>query len=185
MELRTNARVEMIEVKDGRATGAVYIDRLTGARQRISAEMVVVAANGIGTPRLLLMSAQKGHADGLANSHGLVAHRLNAPLLVVRRHVVSGSDLGIQGGDGLLHALPGVSAGLDPSRGFVNGMTLLTLGSFGATLSAMGTHTAPPDPWGDGPPRRVRPAFRPPRGVLSCKVTTCPCAPIASRSIRP
>ena len=38
----------------------------------------------------------------------------------------------------------------DPSRGFVNGMTLLTLGSFGAAYSAMGTHTAPPDPWGAG-----------------------------------
>ena len=76
VDLRTNARVEMIEVKDGRATGAVFIDRLTGARQRISAEMVVVAANGIGTPRLLLMSAQKGHADGLANSHGLVGTHL-------------------------------------------------------------------------------------------------------------
>ena len=149
VDLRTNARVEMIEVKDGRAAGAVYIDRLTGARQRVSAEMVVVAANGIGTPRLLLMSAQKGHSDGLANSNGLVGTHL-------MHHCWSFADMwfedpieGFKGAMGCsVHSQEFYET--DPSRGFVNGMTLLTLGSFGAAYSAMGTHTAPPDPWGAG-----------------------------------
>ena len=38
--------------------------------------MVIVAANGIGTPRLLLLSASPSHPDGLANSSGLVGKRL-------------------------------------------------------------------------------------------------------------
>jgi choline dehydrogenase-like flavoprotein len=34
---------------------------------------VVIAANGIGTPRLLLSSRVPGKEDGIANSSGLVA----------------------------------------------------------------------------------------------------------------
>jgi choline dehydrogenase-like flavoprotein len=40
------------------------------------ANAVVIAANGIGTPRLLLMSSSPAHPDGLANSSGLVGRRL-------------------------------------------------------------------------------------------------------------
>ena len=36
----------------------------------------MVAANAIGTPRLLLLSASPAHPDGLANSSGLVGKRL-------------------------------------------------------------------------------------------------------------
>ena len=38
--------------------------------------MVVLAANGIGTPRLLQLSTSTAHPDGLANSSGLVGKRL-------------------------------------------------------------------------------------------------------------
>ena len=55
------ARVETITAEGGKATGAIYIDRTTGARHEIRAKIVVLAANGIGSPRLLLQSAQKGH----------------------------------------------------------------------------------------------------------------------------
>ena len=51
-----------------------------GPRRRAStskqAEVVVLAANAIGTPRLLLLSASPGIPDGLANSSGLVGRRL-------------------------------------------------------------------------------------------------------------
>ena len=40
------------------------------------AKVVVVAANAIGTPRLLLLSASPAHPDGLANSSGVVGTRL-------------------------------------------------------------------------------------------------------------
>lgn len=147
VDLRTNARVESILVDGGRATGAVYIDRLTGARHEVRADVVVVAANGVGTPRLLLMSAQKGHPDGLANANGLVGTHL-------MHHCWSFADMwfdepieGYKGAIGCsVHSQQYYDS--DPSHDFVNGMTLLTLGSFGAAYSAMGTHTAPPDPWG-------------------------------------
>ena len=67
--LITGARVrEITSNGKGLATGALWIDR-EGREQRQEADVVVLAANGIGTPRLLLLS-------GLANSSGLVGRRL-------------------------------------------------------------------------------------------------------------
>ena len=40
------------------------------------AAVTVLAANGIGTPRLLLLSASSRFPNGLANSSGLVGKRL-------------------------------------------------------------------------------------------------------------
>ena len=68
-KLVTGARVREITTNgNGLATGALWIDR-DGNEQRTEADVVVVAANGVGTPRLLLLS-------GLANSSGLVGKRL-------------------------------------------------------------------------------------------------------------
>jgi choline dehydrogenase-like flavoprotein len=68
-KLVTGARVREITTNgNGLATGAVWIDR-DSAEHRAEADVVVLAANGIGTPRLLL-------ASGLANSSGLVGKRL-------------------------------------------------------------------------------------------------------------
>ncbi len=74
--LVTGARVRRIETDaKGLATGATWIDR-DGAEEFQPAKVVVVAANAIGTPRLLLLSASPQHPDGLANSSGLVGKRL-------------------------------------------------------------------------------------------------------------
>ncbi len=59
----------------GTATGAEWIDR-DGNVQFQPARAVVLCANGIGTPRLLLLSANDQHPDGLANSSGLVGRNL-------------------------------------------------------------------------------------------------------------
>ena len=74
--LITGARVRRIETgPDGRVTGATWIDR-EGSEHLQRANAVVVCANGIGTPRLLLLSASAEHPDGLANSSGLVGKNL-------------------------------------------------------------------------------------------------------------
>lgn len=74
--LVTGARVREITVgPDGRATGATYIDR-EGREHHEAARNVVLACNGIGTARLLLLSRSRAHPDGLANSSGLVGRRL-------------------------------------------------------------------------------------------------------------
>jgi choline dehydrogenase-like flavoprotein len=75
-QLRTHCRVRMITTDArGRADGAVYFDS-DGVEREQKARLVVLAANGIGTPRLLLLSAHSGAPDGLANSSGLVGKRL-------------------------------------------------------------------------------------------------------------
>jgi choline dehydrogenase-like flavoprotein len=72
----TGARVREITVNgSGLATGAVYIDR-KGEEQRQEADVVVVAGNGVGTARMLLLSASSRFPDGLANGSGLVGKRL-------------------------------------------------------------------------------------------------------------
>lgn len=74
--LVTEARVSEVLVDSrGRASGAVWLDR-DGHAHRCTAGIVLLAANGVGTPRLLLASASPRHPDGLANGSGLVGRRL-------------------------------------------------------------------------------------------------------------
>ena len=76
VDLRTNARVREIVIgQDGRALGARYYDR-DGVIREARAAVTVVACGGLGTPRLLLLSASPAHPDGLANSSGLVGKNL-------------------------------------------------------------------------------------------------------------
>jgi choline dehydrogenase-like flavoprotein len=76
VELIAGARVTRIEVDSrGLATGATWVDR-EGREHFQRASVTILAANGVGTPRLLLASANGSHPDGLANSSGLVGRRL-------------------------------------------------------------------------------------------------------------
>ena len=74
--LITGARVREVTIDGaGRATGAIYIDR-DGAEHHATADVVILAANGVGTPRLLQLSSSAPFPDGLANRSGLVGKRL-------------------------------------------------------------------------------------------------------------
>jgi choline dehydrogenase-like flavoprotein len=74
--LVTGARVREITVNDeGLADGAIYVDR-AGREHKQRARIVLVCCNGVGTPRLLLMSKSAKYPDGLANSSGLVGKNL-------------------------------------------------------------------------------------------------------------
>lgn len=74
--LVTGARVREIVVDArGRASGAVYVDR-SGVERLLRASVVILAGNGVGTPRLLLLSTPKCFPDGLANGSGLVGRNL-------------------------------------------------------------------------------------------------------------
>ena len=61
--------------RSGRASGAEWVD-LNEREHFQPATMVLCAANGIGTPRLLLASASNVFSDGLANNSGLLGRRL-------------------------------------------------------------------------------------------------------------
>lgn len=76
VELRTRCRVREITVgANGLADGVIYYDA-DGVERRQKAEVVVVACNGVGTPRLLLNSRSLQFPDGLANRSGLVGKNL-------------------------------------------------------------------------------------------------------------
>jgi len=71
---RTDAVVKRITVDDatGRATGAVFVDRLTKTEHTVTADVVMLCASPIESIRLLLLSGGARHPNGLANSSGLL-----------------------------------------------------------------------------------------------------------------
>ncbi len=82
--LITGARVSRVTLDaGGLANGAEWIDEAGGEHFQ-SANVVFVAANGIGTPRILLNSACSAFPAGLANRSGLVGRNLMMhPLAIV------------------------------------------------------------------------------------------------------
>lgn len=120
VQLVTGARVRRLEVGPrGLVTGATYVDR-DGREHFQAADVTILAANGIGTPRLLLASASDRFPDGLANCSGLVGRRL---MMHPFGTVVGlfdedlGSTHGVWGQH--LHSLEFYET--DASRGFVRG----------------------------------------------------------------
>lgn len=74
--LRTGARVRRVTVDaQGLANGAIWVDP-DGVDHFQSADVVLLAANGVGTPRLLLNSACEQFPNGLANRSDQVGRRL-------------------------------------------------------------------------------------------------------------
>lgn len=75
-KLITGARVSRVTTNErGLATGADWIDR-DGVEHHQAADLVVLAGNGVGSARLLQLSASPRFPNGLANSSGLVGKRL-------------------------------------------------------------------------------------------------------------
>jgi choline dehydrogenase-like flavoprotein len=72
LTVRHDAVVRKIttDEKGGRATGAEFIDRVTGKVETVRAAIVVLSASPIESVRLLLNSASVRHPQGLGNSSG-------------------------------------------------------------------------------------------------------------------
>ena len=76
VEIRANSIALHIECNDqGRAKRVIYADH-DGNRYTQEADVIVLAAGTIHSPRLLLASASTMFPDGLSNSSGLVGKRL-------------------------------------------------------------------------------------------------------------
>jgi len=76
-KLHTNVSVRRIVVdKSGKATGLVYQPNDKSQEQEHSAKIVIVAANAIESARLLLLSADERHPNGLGNNTGHVGKHL-------------------------------------------------------------------------------------------------------------
>jgi 2-methyl-1,2-propanediol dehydrogenase len=123
VELRTLARVEQITTDEfGRANGAIYIDLRHGERHHQRTDIVVLAASGFGSPRLLLLSASAKHPHGLANQSGLVGRYLMHHVYAENTVIFPEPIAGYAGAYGA----PIFSQQFyetDVSRGFVNGFT--------------------------------------------------------------
>ena len=145
--LVTNARVREITVDaHGRASGAVYYDT-DGVAQHEAAGAVVLACNGVGTPRLLLNSASGRFPDGLANSSGNVGRNLMFHPLGFVSGVFEQDLKGYQGPLGvLLHCQEFYES--DASRGFIRGCHLQLHHDLGPLSTALGGLAAHRVPWG-------------------------------------
>lgn len=144
----THARVERLEHDaSGRVTAAVC--RTDAGTLRVRGDRFVLAANGMGTPRLLLLSASGRFPDGLANRSGLVGRNL---MLHPYARV-----------DGLFEErmgawVSGEKAGIisfqfyatDPGRGFVRGLKLQLVGGPPPVALSLGAVTGERLAWGAG-----------------------------------
>ena len=148
VELRTNCRVREITTgEDGMATGVVYYD-IDGVEQFQPAEVVILACNGVGTPRLLLNSASGRFPDGLANSSGLVGKNLMFhPWAMVNGYVDEPMD-GHRGPPLCLWSQEFYET--DRSRGFVRGYNFQFNRGIGIGTEAVSTEATGLVPWGEG-----------------------------------
>lgn len=151
LDLRSGARVTRVTTDStGAADGVEYTEVVTGVEQRVKARIVVVACNGIGTPRLLLLSASPSHPQGLGNTHDQVGRYFMT-------HGYRLADMWFDRPTG--HWKGPFGAGpycqewydTDLTRGAVNGITITFGGAWGPAMSALGGTTGKrPAPWGPG-----------------------------------
>ena len=149
VELRTHCRVREITVDErDMATGVAYYDA-DGVLRHQRAEVVIVACNGVGTPRLLLNSTSARFPDGLANRSGVVGRNL---MLHPWGHVAGtfdealASHFGPQG----TCLLSQQFYETDPDRDFVRGYNIQVTRGGGPVGTARGGIASGTIPWGDG-----------------------------------
>jgi choline dehydrogenase-like flavoprotein len=142
-EVRPWSRVREITIdKFGKAKGAIYFDEENNI-QEITAKVVVVCCNGVGTPRLLLNSKSKLFPNGLGNTNGLVGKNFMVHPAVFIKGVfdeLMDSHLGPAGSPIFSHEFYET----DKKRGFDRGYMLYAERTFGGPLvESLST------PWGE------------------------------------
>ena len=92
LDIITDAMVREVTVdKAGKATGVLYMDKATGKEERATARVVVLAASGCESTRILLNSKSALFPNGLANGSGKLGRYLMDSV---------GSNLGCGGSTG-------------------------------------------------------------------------------------
>jgi choline dehydrogenase-like flavoprotein len=149
VKLNTLCSVSRIATdKSGFATGAYYFDA-EGNEKFQKARLIIVACNGVGTPRLLLNSRTEDFPDGLANSSGQVGRNLMLhPLGYVEGVFKENLDshLGPQG----CCLLSQEFYETDLSRGFLRGYTMQILRGLGPVETAVSGIVRHQFPLGEG-----------------------------------
>lgn len=150
LDLRPLSRVTKITTNaQGAVDGVEYDDLRDGSGHRLEAPLVVVACNGIGTPRTLLLSDSPRHPQGLGNNEDQVGRHFMT-------HGYRLADMWFDQPTG--HWKGPFGAGpycqewydTDTSRGFVNGITITFGGAWGPAFSSLGGTTGQrPAAWGE------------------------------------
>ena len=126
VEVRTECAVtEIVLDERGRAKGVGYIDG-DGRSRFQAADVVILACNGVGTPRLLLHSKSAAFPHGLLNDNGLVGRNLMLHPLAYTEAVFEEdlrSSIGPQG----CCILSQQFYETDPTRDFTRGYTMQVL----------------------------------------------------------
>jgi choline dehydrogenase-like flavoprotein len=136
VQLRTRCRVREITVApNGMADGVIYYDA-DGVERRQRAHVVVLACNGIGTPRLLLNSRSKLFPDGLANRSGLVGKNLMLHPYAMVTGVFDEPLEAYKGPTGCC-IMSQEFYETDAARGFVRGYSFEIVRSVGPVLTAV------------------------------------------------
>jgi choline dehydrogenase-like flavoprotein len=149
VKLKTRCRVREITVDAaGKATGVIYYDE-NGTECRQRAHVIVMACNGVGTPRLLLNSCSASFPDGLANRSGLVGKNLMLhPVGYIEGLFDEAlkSHMGPQG----CCILSQQFYETDAERGFTRGYTMQALRGAGPIETALSGVARREIPWGVG-----------------------------------
>jgi choline dehydrogenase-like flavoprotein len=148
VELRTRCRVREISVgADGMVDGAIYYDA-NGVERKQKAEVVVLACNGIGTPRLLLNSRSQQFPDGLANRSGLVGKNLMFHPYAMVTGIFDEPLEGYKGPMGCCFMSQEFYE-TDLTRGFVRGCSFEILRGMAPVATALWGFSSGRIPWGE------------------------------------
>ncbi len=154
VEVRTRCRVREITVSaDGMASGAIYFDA-DGNEQFLAAEVVILAMNGVGTPRILLNSVSTAFPDGLANTSGLVGKNLMFHPYASISGVFDAPQDGYRGPVDCLWSQEFYET--NPEHGFLRGYTFEMTRGRGPVATALGGMSSGRIPWGEGHHRAYR-----------------------------
>ena len=147
LEVRTNCAVQNISVDNtGKLTGVIYVDN-RGNQFFQEAGKVILACNGIGTPRILLNSKSKIFPNGLANSSGLVGKNLMFhPYASVNGYF--NEDVNYSLGPLANIIIVQEFYETDPNRNFVRGYSFQMARSNGPAHTALGTGNTNNVIWG-------------------------------------
>ena len=167
-------------MSDGMASGVVYYDK-DGVEQFQPAEVVIIACNGVGTPRLLLNSVSGRFPNGLANSSGLVGKNLMFhPYAQVYGFVKEVTDTN-RAPPTCLWSKEFYDT--DLSRGFVRGYGIQFGRGAGPVFEAVASEAEGHSAVGRGPPPRFPQAQWPPhRGISDLRGSARGAQPRHARS---
>ncbi len=157
VELRTRCRVREIATNEhGMASGVVYYDA-EGIEHFQATEVVILACNGIGTPRILLNSASPRFPNGLANTSLLVGKNLMFhPYARIFGYFDKLLD-GYRGPGNCIWSQQFYET--DRSRGFVRGYTYEFSRGQGPVIAAVHGMATGRLPWGNDHHRAYRDLF--------------------------